>query len=106
MTLEKRKNGILQLTMTAQDQRIIEKGAKIRGVAVSEYIRTLALETAKRELDQFSEPETVALSADGYEQLQALLDEPLQPNPALANAFQRLADMQTKKAVISKDATE
>lgn len=69
----------------------IARAAALSGETTSEFVRDAAEDRAEQVLREYETRTDVP--AEFFDELQALLDAPAQPNSALASAFERLRDL-------------
>ncbi len=81
------KEGRVDLRIDADQKRIIERAAALRGQSVSEFIRAAAVEGAQAAVRHAEV--TTLVSARDRERFLAILDADDEPAPALARAAAR-----------------
>jgi uncharacterized protein (DUF1778 family) len=79
-----KKNTRLDLRLSLTEKELLKKAAVLKHESVSDYVRVIALNEAKRVVDASS---TVFLSEADRDLLLAVLDHPPEPNEALKQAM-------------------
>lgn len=82
-----KKDSLIQFRVSATDKSIIQKAAELHGIEASTYMRTLILETAKREVNRFSEENRIVLTPEEWEHFMEVMNAPLNINKNLKRAF-------------------
>jgi len=82
-----KKDAIVQFRINTEDKDIIQKAAKLKGLEPSIYMRSLILETAKKEIKATSPESRLVLSAEEWEKFIDIMEAPIKPNKHLKKAF-------------------
>ena len=78
----------LELRLPAQEKADIEEAARLAGRTVTEYVRAAARGAARADLAR-----SIIVSAETFDALLASLDSSPAPNPAVARAHSRAAEL-------------
>jgi uncharacterized protein (DUF1778 family) len=80
------KESRLHIRCDLRARRMLDKAAAYAQVSVSEFVLKNALAVAEEVVQAH---EAIELNADDFAAFLAALDAPIEPNPALARAFER-----------------
>lgn len=83
-SLRSRKTDRLDLRLSQSEKALLKKAAALRHEKVSDYVRVIALNDAKRLIEQ---NESILLSDEDRDLLLNALDNPPAPNQALTEAI-------------------
>ena len=95
MSHKEKKTEYLQCRITPGDKRVIEKGADVRGLDVSDYVRMFVLEAAKKDVEKAYLQNNISLSSAEWESFLQIMDTPAELNSNLQQAFERLEEMES-----------
>lgn len=89
--MSRKKTEYLQCRINSEDKELIKKGAKVRGFdEVSDYVRSLALEAAKKDIEQAVLNNKVVLSEEEWNRFLEIMETPMKTNDNLKKAFEKL----------------
>lgn len=90
-----KKTEFLQFRISREDKELVEKGANLKGLDISEYVRMKALEAAKEEIENKSLQTKIIFSSEEWENfLQIMETSSEEINPNLKRAFERLNELE------------
>ncbi len=95
MSQKEKKTEYLQCRITAEDKKIIERGADVRGLDVSDYIRLFVLEAAKKDIENEHLQNHITLSSEEWENFMQIMETPGEYNPHLKEAFELLEEIES-----------
>ena len=78
------KNSRIDIRLEPGDKELLESAAALKRISLSSYILSVAIETAKMDLQ---EEESIYLNNKQRDILLSLLDNPIEPNSSLKELF-------------------
>ena len=94
--MSRKKTEYLQCRINPEDKELIKKGAKARGFGeVSDYVRSLALEAAKKDIEEASLKNKVVLSEKEWNRFLEIMETSMKPNDNLKRAFEKLDKLES-----------
>ena len=94
--MSRKKTEYLQCRISPEDKEVIRKGAKARGFdEVSDYVRSFALEAAKKDIEEAALDNKVVLSQDEWNRFLEIMETPAEPNLNLQKAFEKLDELES-----------
>lgn len=80
-------NTHMNFRMSAQDKKIIETAAKLKGLKPNTYARQRLLEVAEKDIAEKTQLNTLILSDKDWEQFMAIMGAPVRINKNLKEAI-------------------
>ena len=90
----KKKTNYIQCRISDDSKKIIEKGAMLLGLDVSDYIRINILKIAQNDIANASLNTAVTLTENGWNNFVRIMEEPFVRNKKLQSAFDKLREIE------------
>ena len=82
-----KKDAIIQFRVNVEDKSIIQRAADLRGIEPSAYIRSLILESAKKDIRESLQETNIFLTSEEWEHFLNIMNAPVRLNKNLKKAF-------------------
>lgn len=86
-------NAYINFPISAKDKKIIETAARLKGLKPNTYARQKLLESAKKDIAEMSQLNTLILSDKDWEQFMAIMEVPISINKNLKRAISHFRDV-------------
>lgn len=87
-----KKEEILSMRVTSETKEIIARAASVKGQDVTSYVMGLAVDQAFKDIKSHKEIERILMSQDDFEQVQAEIKNPTEPNAHLKASAKRFKE--------------